>query len=365
MCTSGENMNQFLIRFLVFSSLWVMMLYQSSGQLIFSLFMLTASLTIFFFLSNENTSIYLYILLSILLLIHGLVIGEVFYTSVLLLTIVGIALFRFSKNVLYLFGAINLLFIIGLIVYQGKALLPVLVIGALFFLFMIQLNELVLERKDQQELYEGLLSEYRQLKRMHVSAEEMAKADERTRIAREIHDSVGHRLTALIMKLEMLSIQEPSEYLTELKEMANKSLLETREAVQTLQEIETKGIAAVVQLIRKLEAESQLLIEFTVKEGVLSIPLSNENGVVLYRVIQEALTNVMRHAISKQVHIVIGKSAIGSLAFTISNPIRTREKFTFGFGLNNMQARVTEVGGQLEVYQTEEDFVIQGMIPYE
>lgn len=292
---------------------------------------------------------------------------EIFYTSLLLLVVAMIALFRLSKNALYILIGINFLFVIGLTVYLGKPLLPVLIIGVLFGLLINQLNEFALDRKNQRELYEELLAEYRQLKRMHVSAEEMAKADERTRIAREIHDSVGHRLTALIMKLEMLHIQNPDEHFLELKEMANLSLLETREAVQTLQEAETKGIAAVVQLIRKLEAESQLLIEFTVKEGVLSVPLSNENGVVLYRVIQEALTNVMRHATSKQVHIVIGKSAIDSLSFTISNPIRSKEKLTFGFGfgLKNMQARVTEIGGHLEVYQTEETFVIQGMMPYE
>lgn len=357
----------FLIRFLLFGFLWTMMIYQASTQPIFSLFMLTVSLAIFFFLSNQNISVYIYILLSVILFIHGFVMEEIFYTSLLLLVVAMIALFRLSKNALYILIGINFLFVIGLTVYLGKPLLPVLIIGVLFVLLINQLNEFALDRKNQRELYEELLAEYRQLKRMHVSAEEMAKADERTRIAREIHDSVGHRLTALIMKLEMLHIQNPDEHFLELKEMANLSLLETREAVQTLQEAETKGIAAVVQLIRKLEAESQLLIEFTVKEGVLSVPLSNENGVVLYRVIQEALTNVMRHATSKQVHIVIGKSAIDSLSFTISNPIRSKEKLTFGFGfgLKNMQARVTEIGGHLEVYQTEETFVIQGMMPYE
>ena len=165
------------------------------------------------------------------------------------------------------------------------------------------------------------------------------------------------------MKLEMLYIEEKNEKYKTLKEMVNKSLQDTRNAVQTLQESETKGITAVVQLIRKLEAESQLLIQFTLKEGVLSIPLSNEHGVVLYRVIQEALTNVMRHSPSKQVQITIGKSAIDTLSFTIANPIHVQEKFELGFGLKNMIERVQEIGGKIDIYQTNDQFIIQGMLP--
>ena len=56
----------------------------------------------------------------------------------------------------------------------------------------------------KRQLYEELLSEYRKLVRMNLKAENNARMKERTNIARDIHDSVGHRLTALIMKLEIL-----------------------------------------------------------------------------------------------------------------------------------------------------------------
>src|SRR5690625_3981223 len=362
---AGEIMRIFIIRFLLFSVLWVAMIVQASSHLIFSLFMLTASLAFFFFLSNPNTSLLVYIILSIILSIHGFIIQDLFYTSILLLLVTMIALFQVSKKEMYYLLSLNFLLAGGLAFFLEKHLLTVILIGSLFVFLLLRLNRMANERSEQKGLYENLLAEYRQLKRLHVSKEEMVKTEERTRIAREIHDSVGHRLTALIMKLEILQIQEKNNHFAELKEMANKSLLETREAVKTLQESETRGITAVVQLIRKLEAESQLLIQFTLKEGVLSVPLSNEHGIVLYRVIQEALTNVMRHSTSKQVHIVIGKSAIGSLSFTISNPIYKKEQLTYGFGLKNMEARVAEIGGQLDIYQTNEEFVVQVMMPIE
>lgn len=54
---------------------------------------------------------------------------------------------------------------------------------------------------------DALLSEYRNLKRRIVSEEEVARQEERTQIARDIHDSVGHKLTALLMQLEVFRMQ--------------------------------------------------------------------------------------------------------------------------------------------------------------
>src|SRR5699024_5394190 len=107
-------------------------------------------------------------------------------------------------------------------------------------------------KKESQQLYETLLAEYRQFKRLHTHKEEIAKAEERTRIAREIHDSVGHRVTALMMKVEMIYLEAQQEKMVELKDLANESLEETRAAVKTLESTETHGLAANVELIRKL-----------------------------------------------------------------------------------------------------------------
>lgn len=358
-------MTSFLLRFGLYCTLWVFMIFFASDSTLISLSMLIASLAIYFFLSHEYTSVYIYILLSALLFIHGLIIHDVLFTSLLLALITITALFRFTKRLLYLFIGINYFFAVILAYIHKEHMIATVFIGSMLVFLIVKLNEMSTQNKEQQAFYQEMNADYRQLKRLHVSAEEMAKAEERTRIAREIHDSVGHRLTALIMKLEILYLQKKDEQFLELKKMANESLTETREAVQTLQESETSGIPAVVQLIRKLEAESQLLIQFTLKEGALTLPISNEHGVVLYRVIQECLTNVMRHSPSKQVTILIGKSAVNTLSFTISNPISMNEKFSLGFGLTNMQARVKEIGGQLYIHQTEEQFVVQGMIPNE
>lgn len=355
-------MNTFFVRLIVFVGIWVMMISQASDRLLFSMFMLIVSLTCFFFLSLRTPPNFLHFLLSIILFLHGFVINDILYTAILFILITTMALFRLQERTMYFFLATNFILMIILAIFEQQVL-PVSFISISFVMLFILLIQTERDNREKKALYDELFTEYRQLKRLNVSTEEIAKAEERTRIAREIHDSVGHQLTALMMKLETLYIEEKNEKYKTLKEMVNKSLQDTRNAVQTLQESETKGITAVVQLIRKLEAESQLLIQFTLKEGVLSIPLSNEHGVVLYRVIQEALTNVMRHSPSKQVQITIGKSAIDTLSFTIANPIHVQEKFELGFGLKNMIERVQEIGGKIDIYQTNDQFIIQGMLP--
>src|SRR5699024_5616575 len=213
----------------------------------------------------------------------------------------------------------------------------------LFGFFAYVMNDQLNTRQEQRDIYERLLDEYRKLKRLNLAAENNARLEERNRIARDIHDSVGHRLTALIMKLETLGIQKRSNEYAVLKTLARESLEDTRQAVKALQADENEGIATVVHLIRKLEAESQLRVQFTLNHGVLSIPITNEMSIVLYRVIQEALTNIMRHSESREAYITLSESATGDIYFEIANPVREPKSFVIGFGIKNMRARVEEV----------------------
>lgn len=357
-------MRTFLLRFLIFIFIWGLMLFDSNEKLVFSLLMLTISLIIYFFLSNKNASIYLYVGLAMILTIHSLVIVEYFYTATLLLLILILASFRLRSIELYSLTAVMLSFFFILTIAQQQHIILAVIVSSIITFLIIVLNKNAQKNLQVDQSTEQLKAEYRQLKRMHLSMDEVARNEERTRIAREIHDSVGHQLTALIMKLEMLHIGTKDARYLELREMANSSLAETRHAVQTLSSTDSSGIPAIIQLIRKLEAESQLLIQFTLNEGVLAQPLSNEHGVVLYRVIQEALTNVMRHAETKFVSIAIGKSAIDSLTFSITNQLHSEEKIIHGFGLNSMKDRVTHIGGTIDIVQEKNQFIIQGMIPY-
>ncbi|WP_188456700.1 sensor histidine kinase [Virgibacillus oceani] len=357
-------MRIFWLRFSVFCFLWVFMIVQYSENATVSLLFFTSALGLYFFLSIRKASFLLYICLTVIIVIHDLLIMyNTIYTFLLLLFVTIVSAFQLKEKGFMIYLISNLVSSLLLSILDKSRMIETLVISVFFYFIVWTLNRMATARNEQKAIYDELLGEYRRLKRMNLVAENNARLEERTKIARDIHDSVGHRLTALIMKLEMLTIQNTDTKYDELKQLAKDSLEETRHAVKALQTEENEGIATVVHLIRKLEAESHILVQFTMKQGILSIALSNEKSVVLYRVIQEALTNAMRHAGSREVHITLGKSAIGAVSFEIVNPIFTVKSIEFGFGLTNMMQRVEEIGGDLEVFQTDNQFVVSGTIP--
>ncbi|GEN90828.1 sensor histidine kinase [Tetragenococcus koreensis] len=199
--------------------------------------------------------------------------------------------------------------------------------------------------------------------------EKVTRQEERNQIAREIHDSVGHRLTALTMQLEAARLQakdsESQKTFAQLKTLAQDSLADTRSAVKTFKTEDTAGIQAVIQLIRKLESESQLRVAITMKTGVLGIVLSNKQSVTLYRSIQEALTNMMRHSLSRQAAIEFQIIAQRDLRFQVTHPLKEKVTITEGFGLTNMRERLSEIGGRLTVSQSGEELHLIGQFPLE
>lgn len=215
--------------------------------------------------------------------------------------------------------------------------------------------------------HEVLRTEFRKVKRQLLSSEKFARQDERAQIARDLHDSVGHRLTALLMQLEVARMQEQDkeakERLLILKDLAKASLADTRSAVKTLKNEDIGGLSAIISLIRKLEAESHVRIEFSIKHGALSAPLTNEQSIVIYRSVQEGLTNMMRHSQTKEATIIFDVPASKFFRFEITNPISEKVKIQEGFGLTSMRERINQVNGTLDIQQYHALFSVKGMIP--
>ncbi len=358
----------FIVRSLVFAILWMGYLYehfQNTNEFSLLLFISACTIGTYFFLAIVKEPLILYILIDCLILLEEWLypLPKNMYVLLLFLYIYLEAIFQLNTRKLHLFTVTTFLCSVAItMLFQDKEVEWLIALG-IFSIISITLNEYVYEREEQREMYEQLLGEYRRLKRLNYEMDRSARLEERTRIARDIHDSVGHKLTALLMQLEMLSINEPKKEYDELKKLVHDSLEETRHAVKALKTEENEGISSVLQLIRKLESENHIMVHFTTKQGVLSVKLSNQQNIVLYRVIQEALTNAMRHAQSREVFVTLGRSAIGDLEFSVKNRVFEPKLFQLGFGLTNMKERVKEVGGTLRIFQTDQEFVVQGTIP--
>ncbi|MDF2669168.1 MAG: sensor histidine kinase [Paenibacillus sp.] len=251
----------------------------------------------------------------------------------------------------------------------GYPSFPLLFTGlyaVVFAIGMIVFSTLATNYEDTTARSEALLSEYRKLKRRHISDEEAARQEARAQVGRDIHDSVGHKLTALLMQLEVYRMQSDDETknkLEVLKALAKESLEETRSAVRTLKQQEIGGLQAILGLIRRLEAESFIRIQFTVKDGALSAPLSNSQSIAVYRVIQEALTNAMRHSNVREAEIMFEAPGGGSvLRFEVVNRQKDNKPFMEGFGLQSMRERMEQAGGQLELVAYDSHFIVRGTL---
>ncbi len=289
-----------------------------------------------------------------LLLVQALIIAEAVFRLSLLKSVL-VMLVQFA-------GLLWLLTQTTLSTYQlaWYALFYILVIIGLLYFQFVKRNEIEVKEKN-----DVLLDEYRRMKRHLVTEEENARQDERMLIGHEIHDSVGHKLTALLMQLEAFRLnadEKDKEKVEKLKELAEQSLEETRRAVKSFKQNEVGGLQGLIRLIRKLEMEKFMKINFSVKHGAFAASLTGEQSFAIYRAVQEALTNIMKHSSTREAHISFEAPGGSIFRFEVVNPARTNSFFQEGYGLNAMRDRLEKVGGTLEIHHDERQFAIRGSI---
>lgn len=363
-------MKEYYIRLLILTSIITGLLFQvyetNKISFIYALFFITGTLAFYFLITITKRKYINFIFIFIFL--HTLFFLVEFSATIYIYLLCFYFLMEWSKhltektfNFILVFLCI-LEILLGVIYFSYPMFVwisAILLIGYI----LISWNEVRNAYGELKEIYETLLIDYRIQKRQSFHNEEAARLEERNMIAREMHDSVGHKLTALIMQTEQFCLSEKHENYHIIKQLATECLEETRKAVRLLQTDEVSGIASVISLIKKLESESNILVHFTTKQGVLQIPISNKQSAILYRAIQEGITNAMKYSSSKEISIILGVSAIGYLTFDIRNKFSHNHPIHYGFGLTNMNQRVVDVGGKLEIYQREGQFILQGNIP--
>lgn len=242
-----------------------------------------------------------------------------------------------------------------------------LVLYSVMLAMGLALFRTVFSRNEESRVrYETLLSEYRNMKRRLITDEQHARQEERAQVGRDIHDSVGHKLTALLMQLEMHRMQadgETAEVLNGLKALAKESLEETRNAVKSMKQQETSGLPAIIGLLRRLESESFMRVTLTARHGALTVPLNNIQSIAVYRAVQEAMTNAMKHGSTREVYIIFEAPGGGIFRFEVSNPYhRKRDIHREGYGLKAMRERMEEAGGELQISQYDNQFIVRGTL---
>lgn len=217
-----------------------------------------------------------------------------------------------------------------------------------------QLNERRLREK-AEKLTRELEAANRRLAEYTSQAEELAATQERNRLAREIHDNLGHYLTIVNVQIEAARLtlaSDPSralDALTKAQELTKKGLAGVRESVAALRISPTEN-RPLEEAIAGLVSESQatgLATQFHINGSVR--PVESKPALALYRSAQEGLTNVHRHACASHADVILDFSQAGKVRLTVQDDGVGASSASGGFGLIGIQERVQLLGGEFRV----------------
>ena len=185
-------------------------------------------------------------------------------------------------------------------------------IGTIFM--QMAITALVNEFQSRQKLSlanEQLAIANAQLSQYALKIEELATVQERNRIARDIHDSVGHALTVLNLHLEaavkiwQTDPTEATEFLIEAKQLASNALKEVRQSISTLRADPLAELSledAIFSLVEEFKRSSNISPTLDID---LKLPIKPEVKIAIHRITQEAFTNIFKHAEATEVKITL------------------------------------------------------------
>jgi len=195
-----------------------------------------------------------------------------------------------------------------------------------------------------------------------TTLEELATSRERNRLARELHDTLAHSLSATAVQLEAVKAlwdEDPDkakQMLDQSLERARGGLGEARRAIQALRAspLEERGLAgALDQLGAAAAARSSIAVDVVVENGLDDLGPQLEQAV--YRIADEALTNVVRHSRASAASVRLEKARTG-LSLRVSDNgsgfDAARSMPNGHLGLQGMRERAELVGGSLDIDST-------------
>jgi len=177
--------------------------------------------------------------------------------------------------------------------------------------------------------------------------------EQRTSVARELHDVVGHHVTAMVVQAEAGQVADPHEALRTIGELGRTALAELDSLVVHLRD---PGAPLSVSAPPRLLDIDELLAEPLRRSGVaVEVRLDDQLGLderdvlTIYRIAQEALTNVARHARARRAWVALGRDGDRVRLSVSDDGVGPRAERTRGSGLLGIEERVTARGGSWEL----------------
>jgi signal transduction histidine kinase len=329
----------------------------TTSMIIFILAFLINNQIRFFSLDKSFYKIISFVIECIFIIIAYKWIGGYLVTYLIIAAIDSNILFK--KPVKHIF---NLVIILQGIILSLNETLKFKFINIALLIVIICILYLVEDESDKkveaQMLYDKLkLSEEklkianRDLEVYASSIEELTLLRERNRLSREIHDSVGHALSAIVVQLGAIertienNQQVAKEVTKDLRKFTQNSLNEVRMAVREIKPKEFEdyeGILIIEELIKNFKKLTGVDVRLAFTKEKWS--LNSDQAFVIHRIVQEFLANSVRHGKATLIQIFMVFSDYKLVVSLKDNGIGA-DNVVEGIGLKSMRQRVTEIGG--------------------
>ncbi|OLF17929.1 sensor histidine kinase [Actinophytocola xanthii] len=221
-----------------------------------------------------------------------------------------------------------------------------------------------------------------QAARERVLREEMARREERSRIAHEMHDVLGHRLSLLSLQAGALEVSEDAavgEAARNVRTSAKQSLEDLRQVIGMLRdgraiplrddnaaESPSTTLGDLPDLVGRTRAAGAPVTATIMVDRPGQAP--GALGTAVYRIVQESLTNVVRHAPGSAAELVVRGGPGTGVAIEVSNPLSDAAEPSPGSrsGLAGMTERAAVLGGHVSAGPTDRGtFVVRAWLPWE
>jgi len=250
-------------------------------------------------------------------------------------------------------------------------------LNIVFFTFLLAraMAKAALDQRNLEALHSSLESSHRQLQVSSNRVAELAATEERNRVARDIHDSLGHHLAAINIQLEKANAyrtrdpQRAEDAVIQAKRTVQDALKDVRESVASLRK-EGAPFSFQEALDNLLKRMRHGDLDVSVHQAGNSASFSKLTLMTLYRVIQEGLTNIHKHADATQVTLSLDFAATAvrldltdnGAGFDVAVWEASHNKQKT-YGLIGLQERVNLVGGKLSFSSKPRETTLSVIIP--
>lgn len=256
-----------------------------------------------------------------------------------------------------LFSVITLIAYVAVSGLAGLAAVPIYAAGYVFFaIFAQQTAKAEAARAESERLLLELQEAHRQLQDYAAQAEELAVQQERNRLAREMHDTLGHRLTVSSVQLQAAQRLIPSaperaaQMVSTVQEQISEGLRELRHTVATLRapvEADLALAPALRRLASNFEEATGIVVHLNVTDDLPELIPSQRHA--LYRGAQEGLTNIQKHAGAGEawVDLTCNNGAVALVVRDNGVGAANPNGAAAGFGLRGLRERAAQLGGEI------------------